>query len=225
MVIKNMKGAMTKKYNQERKEKLAPKYRLKRRGFEVIEAIKKYYPLNIDAILDIGTADGLMLSRIKEEFPHTKCIGLEYSQELIDQNADKNIEIVRGDAQNLPFSDNSFDIVIATAIIEHLDFPIKMLKEAHRVLKPEGVIVLTTLNPFFEKIADFIGQMEKEIHQTTFNLGNLKSCFKDTNFQILKTKRFMISPIGLPFELKIETIIRLLKLDFILLNQLIVGKK
>ena len=220
-----IKGVMGRGYHLERKAKLAPKYRLKRRGYEVIEAIRKYGPPNATDILDIGTADGLMLGRIKKEFPTVKCLGLEYSQELINMNRDKNIEIIQGDAQNMPFKDESFDIAIAAAVIEHLNQPVKMLREAHRILRPGGILILTTPNPLFEKIADLIGHFEKNIHQETFALKKLKKYFLDSGFKILETKRFMISPIGLPFELKIEKIIRFLKLDFIFLNQLIVGKK
>lgn len=218
-------GAMTKKYHLERKTRLAPRYRLKRRTYEVIEAIKKHHPSNIEAILDIGTADGLMLSKIKKEFPSTECIGLEYSKELIKICKDKNIKIVQGNAQNMPFENNSFDIAVATALIEHVSQPMKMLKETHRILKPGGIFIATTPDPFFDKIAELIGHIEKEIHQETFTMKKLKKYLEKVNFQILKTKRFMISPIGFPFELKIEKIIRFLKLDFTLLNQLIVGRK
>jgi len=220
-----MKGIMTKKYHAERKTKLASKYRLRRRTREVLKIINKYLKADDPKILDLGTADGLMLSEIKKQLPKSDCVGIELSKELIESCRDKNIKIVQGDVQNLPFKDESFDIVIATAIIEHLDHPMKLLEEAHRVLRPGGILILTTPNPFFEKIADFIGHTEKEIHQTTFGLKKLKTYFKKTNFQILETKRFMISPIGLPCELTIEKIIRFLKLGFILLNQLVVGKK
>lgn len=216
---------MTKKYHLERKTKLAPRYRLKRRTHEVIEAIKKHHPSNIEAILDIGTADGLMLSKTKKEFPSTECIGLEYSKELIKACKDKNIKIIHGDAQNMPFKDGAFDVAIATALIEHVSQPMKMLRETYRILKPDGILIITTPNSFFEKIAELIGHIEKEIHQETFTLKKLKKYFRNANFQILETKRFMISPIGLPFELTIEKIFRFLKLDFILLNQLIVGQK
>lgn len=215
---------MTKKYHLERKTKLAPKYRLKRRGYEVIQGIKKYYP-EAKAILDIGTADGLMLSRIKKKFPQAECVGLEYSQELINSCRDKNIKIIQGDAQNMALKNNSFDVAIATALIEHLDKPMKMLREIHRVLRSGGILILTTPNPFFEKIAELIGHFEKEIHQETFTIKKLKKYFKKAGFEIIKTKRFMISPIGFPFELTIEKLLRTLKLDFILLNQLVIGKK
>lgn len=60
------KGTMKKNYHEGREKKLTLKYSLKRRGDEVIKAIKKYHPSNINAILDVGTADGLMLSRVKK---------------------------------------------------------------------------------------------------------------------------------------------------------------
>lgn len=219
------KGVMTQNYHQERKIRLSRRYRLKRRGYEVIEAIRKHHPLNIETILDVGTADGLMLSRIKKEFPSAECIGLEYSEELMKACKDKNIKIIQGDAQNLPFENNSFDIAIATALIEHVDDPIKMLAETHRVLKPGGIFIATTPVPFFDKIAELIGHIEKELHQEKFTIKKLKKYFETANFQVLQTKKFMISPIGFPGEIKLEKIIRCLGLGFILLNQLIVGKK
>lgn len=220
-------GALNKKYALDRKTKRACQYRLKRRTHEAIEAIKKYHPQNINSILDIGTADGLMLSQIKKTFPKTQCIGLEYSQELIEVclRRDKNIKIVQGDAQNLPFQDNSFDIAISAAVIEHLDKPLKMLREARRVLKKEGILIVTTPEPFFERIAEIIGYLDKECHLETFTLKKLEKYFRNTNFQILQSKKFMLSPIGFPFELKIEKLLKLLRLDFVLLNQIIVGRK
>lgn len=219
------KGILEKNYHEKRGKKLTLKYSLKRRGDEVIEAIKKYYPSNINAILDIGTADGLMLSRVKKEFPPAKCIGLEYNKELINTCEDKNIEIIQGDAQNMPFENNSFDIVYATALIEHLNEPIKMLQETYRILKPNGIIIITTPDPFFDKIAQAIGHIEKDTHQETFTIKKLKNYFSMTNLKTLEAKKFMLSPIGLPLELTIEKILKFLKIDFILLNQVIIGKK
>ena len=135
-------GVCDKSYALGRKYKRAWRYRLKRRSYEVIQAIHEYHPSKIDAVLDIGTAEGAMLSLIKKEFPQTQCTGLEYSQELIDMNQDENIKIIQGNAQNLPFEDNSFDIVVATAIIEHLPQPAQMLSEAYRVLRKNGIFTL-----------------------------------------------------------------------------------
>ena len=61
----------------------------------------------------------------------------------------KDMPLVIGDAQYLPFKDNSFDFVIATHILEHLEKPDKFIKEIQRVGK-RGYI--ETPSPFAEAI-------------------------------------------------------------------------
>ena len=208
-----------------RKRRIDYRYRLNKRTNEVIQVIKKYYNKPINKILDLGTADGLMLGKIKDHYPNTKCIGIEYSKELIDANKDKRIKIIQGDVQNISLSDNVFDIVIATAIIEHINNPDKLISEAYRVLKPNGLLILTTPVPFFEKISDLIGGIPKEVHQLTFNLVTLKKLLNKFGFKISLSKKFMLTPIGFPFENFIENFLNKIKLDLLLLNQLIVGEK
>ena len=223
-MTKKPKGVLDKNYAVGRTQKKSWQYRVKRRTQEAIESINQFYSNNIESILDIGAAEGLMLSQLKRNYPQAKCVGLEYSQELINLNQDKNIEIIQGDAHQLPFKDNSFDIIIATAIIEHLDNPSQALKEAHRVLKKEGLIIITTPDPFFDKAAELFTK-ENFSHQETFNLKKLRSLLEENKFQVAEAKKFMLSPIGLPAEKKIEKIIRFLKLDFTFLNQIIIGRK
>ncbi len=211
-------------YHLGRKNRIDYKYRLKRRTYEVINVIKKFYPYP-NKILDLGAADGIMLSKIKKIFYNAGCIGIEYSNKLINYNQDSSIKIIQGDAQKLTFNDNQFDLVIATAIIEHLYQPDKMVSEAYRVLKKNGLFILTTPNPFFEKIANKIGGLPGEQHQTTFDIKTLIYLLKKNNFDILLAKKFMLSPIGFPLEIPIEKFLNKTHLDFILLNQLVVGKK
>jgi len=219
-----IKGVMDINYHYGRKKRIDYRYRLRRRTYEVIEVIKKFftYPTNI---LDMGAADGLMLSKVKKQFPNSECLGIEYSSDLIASNKDGKIKIIQGDVQQLTFDDNSFDIIIATAIIEHLAEPEKMIAEAYRVLKKEGLLIITTPNPFFEKIAGKIGGVPKEGHQTTFNLKKLNEIFTNNHFKVVLLKKFMLSPIGFPLEILIEKLLNTTGLNFTLLNQLIVGKK
>jgi ubiquinone/menaquinone biosynthesis C-methylase UbiE len=62
---------------------------------------------------------------------------------------------VQGDAQNLPFADNSFDLVISCETIEHLPDASKALREMLRVSRPAGKLLLTTPN-----YANFMGLYE-----------------------------------------------------------------
>lgn len=55
---------------------------------------------------------------------------------------------VQGDAHELPFPDNFFDVVVSCETIEHLPFPLKGLQEFYRVTRPGGMLFLTTPNYF-----------------------------------------------------------------------------
>ncbi len=217
-------GVLDKSYALGRQQKKSWRYRLNRRTREVAQAIESYYPLPV-SILDLGAAEGAMLSRLKKHFPQARCLGIEYSRELISINQDKEIEIIQGDIQKIPFDNESFDVAVATAVIEHLPQPLAMVSEARRVLKKNGLFILTTPDPFFDKIADFLSKDETAGHQETFDLTRLRSIFEKYGFRVMKAEKFMVSPMGMPGELAIEKIFRLFKINFLMLNQIIVGQK
>jgi SAM-dependent methyltransferase len=52
---------------------------------------------------------------------------------------------VIGDAHNLPFKDQIFDLVTLFMVLEHLEEPQKAMSEISRVLKPKGILLLTTV--------------------------------------------------------------------------------
>ncbi len=80
-----MKGVLDSKYAASRNRKRSHIFRLNRRTLEVVQAIKRHRYNEAMSILDIGTADGLMLSKIKKAFPFAKCIGIEASLDLISE--------------------------------------------------------------------------------------------------------------------------------------------
>ena len=58
----------------------------------------------------------------------------------------KNIASVIGDAENLPFPDMVFDMVMATFVIVHLKDPGRFFDEARRILKEGGKLIVTNIN-------------------------------------------------------------------------------
>src|SRR5579863_9139020 len=59
---------------------------------------------------------------------------------------DGSVTYVQADAQNMPFEENSFDIVISCETIEHVPDPRAAVREMYRVCKPGGMLFLTTPN-------------------------------------------------------------------------------
>jgi ubiquinone/menaquinone biosynthesis C-methylase UbiE len=176
-------------------------------------------------MIDLGAADGRMLDSLQQKYTKARCVGVEYSRDLVDFAKAKypHLEIVRGDAQSLNFPDTSFDVVIAAALIEHVPDPAKIICEAKRILRPGGILILTSPDPFWGHLAALVGHIKKGQHKTLMNLKQLSDLAMKSGFNILKTQKFMLSPVGVPFEFILEKGIRNLHLDFLMANQLLVA--
>lgn len=97
-------------------------------------------------VLDIGCSTGYLGSKIKER--GAEVIGIDISSEAVKQ-AGKLLDkamVVDLNEGKLPFKDNTFDLIIASELIEHLFQPIIILKEIYRILKPTGKVLLSTPN-------------------------------------------------------------------------------
>jgi 2-polyprenyl-3-methyl-5-hydroxy-6-metoxy-1,4-benzoquinol methylase len=72
---------------------------------------------------------------------------MDLGEKLLSKVALKcNSERVVGSILEIPFDDNTFDIIISSEVIEHVPDPYKAMQELFRVLKPGGTLVLTTPN-------------------------------------------------------------------------------
>jgi SAM-dependent methyltransferase len=86
-------------------------------------------------ILDLGCGFGGNCACFRHLYPHAALSGvdiLEQGPDLIDY---RRVDLNDGE---LPFDDQSFDIITMTHVIEHLYHPCRIGKEIHRVLKPSG---------------------------------------------------------------------------------------
>lgn len=213
-------------YARERSSRRSTKYRLWRRTIEVISALEEFAPKPVKSIIDLGTADGRMLHTIKEKFPESRCTGVEFNQELVDFGKlhFPEIEIVQGDVQALDFPDKSFDAALLTAVIEHVPAPEKAVSEANRILRQGGILILTSPDPFWECLATKVGHLKDGQHNKVLKISQLSNLLEQNGFMVLKTKKFMLSPVGMPFEFFVEKWIRKLKLNFVFANQLVIGK-
>ena len=112
-------GILDLDYAHDRTIRTDLKYRLDRRAREVIRALEKFgcHPLN--RIIDLGTAEGMGLSKIKKKFIGASCFGVEYNKRLLFYGKKRFHDLIfmSGDVQTLSIKNNSFDACIATAII------------------------------------------------------------------------------------------------------------
>jgi SAM-dependent methyltransferase len=65
---------------------------------------------------------------------------------LTDFNKMEWLDVKDVDALNTPFSDKSFNFVVSCNMLHHLPYPVKFLREMHRILKEDGVILIQDIN-------------------------------------------------------------------------------
>ena len=85
-------------------------------------------------ILEIGVGEGHVMSRVRERFPGVPLVGLDLPDEaLSDEWQEQGLPCMFGDATTLPFPDDSFDLVLAIEVLEHVPEPDAALAELARV--------------------------------------------------------------------------------------------
>ncbi len=138
---------------------------------KIIEEFR--FPLDA-AILDIGTSTGTNLRMLKE-MGFVSYQGLDMNDDAIRWCAEKGLGVVRkGDICEIPFPDGSFDLVLVTDIIEHVDDDKQALREVRRVLKSNGRALITV--PAFESLWGL--QDEVAHHKRRYRVSELEQKLK-----------------------------------------------
>jgi len=137
-------------------------------------------------LLDIGC--GVNYSFLREVDPFIKeGYGIDFK---VPNIADGKIKIIKAKLiGNLPFNDNTFDFVTMLAVLEHLEFPEKIMKEIERILKPKGTLIITVPSKYSKPILELfacklkiVSIVEVKDHKLYYNYIDLKKIFKKTDY-------------------------------------------
>jgi SAM-dependent methyltransferase len=112
---------------------------------EVAKMVDHGEPLRV---LDVGCGTGYTTAGILQLGSVCEAVGVDQNQRQL-QRAARNLSteksrlaLSRGDVENLPFRDNSFDAVVSVGAVEYFPDPERALKEMVRVVKPQGRVVI-----------------------------------------------------------------------------------
>ena len=122
------------------------------RTYRIVKSLTKYK--NVDAkVLDLGCGIGLNTPSIAKYFPDTIAADVDPMFETATKNFLSSfhirIPVITYDGKKLPFKDNVFDIVNCVEVIEHTENPDLLLSEIKRVLKPDGILYITSPNKYW----------------------------------------------------------------------------
>jgi len=117
---------------------------------KTIKLVEKNDELNF---LDFGCGDGNSAIHFTNYFPNSKYSGIDISSESIQIAKLKSsikLNFQSFDGINIPFEDNSFDVIFTACVFHHIDFKLhqNLFKEIYRVLKPGGKFYIFEHNPW-----------------------------------------------------------------------------
>jgi SAM-dependent methyltransferase len=137
-------------------------------------------------VLDVGVGSGSNLRMLAEmKFPHV--IGLDPNPDVVQICQDKGFASVQqGTICSMPFSSESFDFVLATDIIEHVQDDVVALQEICRVLRPGGYVLITV--PAFQSLWGL--QDDVALHYRRYRLGTLLERVAGAQLAIVRSYYF-----------------------------------
>ncbi|WP_404355673.1 class I SAM-dependent methyltransferase [Methylotuvimicrobium sp. KM1] len=112
-------------------------------------------------------------------------VGVDPSRAMLGHAEARGIKVVEGVAENLPFEDGTFDYALVVTTICFVDSPVKMLAEAHRVLKPGGRLVIGFIDRESALGQDYLAHQDESVfyREATFISADeveqllLETCF------------------------------------------------
>jgi ubiquinone/menaquinone biosynthesis C-methylase UbiE len=169
------------------------------------EILHRINSANPATLLDIGCGNGNILSNLADT--KISLFGLDISDNMIQiakERLANRASLIVGDAEKLPFENESFDFILCNASFHHYPNPKKVLNEMYRVLNNKGILLIGDPNPpFFIRIlmnifikysngGDFKIYGKNQFEQLLKNSG-FKPTYKTCIFEAKKTiDRFIL---------------------------------
>lgn len=178
-------------------------YRVRRKITKYL--ITQSAPAGHPKILDVGCGTGMLLTELADIGDVT---GIDVSQLAIDFCLERGLQNVAiSDGTTIPYPDESFDVVLALDVIEHIEDDAMAAREILRVLKPGGRAILFV--PAFQ----FLWGRNDELgrHFRRYTLPELRGLCERTGFTIQRASYFNFF-LFLPILL-VRTIVKMLGLQ------------
>jgi len=118
-----------------------------------LKAVEELLPSKGKGI-EIGVGSG------RFAYPLSIGFGLDPSEEMLRLADERGIQVVRGIGEYIPFKNGSFDFALIVTTICFFDDPLKSLKEAMKILKPKGAVIIGFIDK--ESLVGQIYQKKKD---------------------------------------------------------------
>lgn len=174
--------------------------------FQRFEEAMKYIDLKPKMkVLNIWSRTGYAISYLKKKCPEVEIENLEVSPKMIEiaQKKYPREKFMLTNLENLPFPSHKFHYILSLETIEHVPWPLKLLKEFYRVLVPQGRLVLShppLVQEIPYQIYNFLfDESHGEGPHRFLSSKEVKKMLKEAGFKLILHKGTLLIPLGPKF--------------------------
>lgn len=148
-------------------------------------------------VLDVGCGTGALLAAIRLTEPETRLTGVDLSDEMLElarRRLGPKVDLRRSLAEELPFDDGGFDIVVSSSVLHFVRDPAAAIAHMRRVLAPEGSLVITDwcADYWTCRILDRVLRLSSGGHFRTYRTDELRALLGAAGFTNVHVEHYRI---------------------------------
>lgn len=154
------------------------------------DVVKRVVDLKPQTVLDLGCGNGNIIALL-QTFLNANYYGLDLSESMIDQAEKRlpNAHFMVGDAEKLPYTTETFDVIICNASFHHYPHPETVIDEIRRVLKAGGTLILGDPTMPFKLLTTFLNRFLAHSHSGDHHIyhkSEIIALLSQSGFQVCR---------------------------------------